>query len=87
MTRIARSMAAAPPDQSVSEWARTTAEGRMLTTMRTLTPEQQEAWLRCLRHMADGMPAREAALCMYRECGLGEAKAMALAKRALGGGA
>ncbi len=85
MTRVARSMAAAPPGQSVGDWARTTAEGRMLTTMRTLTEPQQEAWLRCLRRIVKGVPVREAALEMYRECGIAEAEAEELVRRAVGG--
>lgn len=69
---IAESLAAAPPDQTVAEWARTSLEGRYLLIFRRLPPEGQEAWLRAGRRMADGMPVREAALLAYQEVGMDE---------------
>ncbi|MGI4799388.1 MAG: hypothetical protein ACRYG8_36200 [Janthinobacterium lividum] len=71
---IAASMAAAPPEQTVEEWARTTVEGRFLLIFRDLPPKGQEAWLRAGRRMVEGMPPREAALLCYRECGMSEAE-------------
>ena len=71
---IADSLAAAPPGQTVAEWARTSVEGRFLLIFRNLPPEGQEAWLRAGRRMVDGMPPREAALLCYRECGMSEAE-------------
>ena len=77
---IADSPAAAPPGQTVEEWARTSIEGQFLLIFRKLPPKGQEAWLRAGRRMADGMPVREAALLAYQEAGMSEtevAKAMA----------
>ncbi|MGI4797489.1 MAG: hypothetical protein ACRYG8_26270 [Janthinobacterium lividum] len=71
---IAASLATAPPDQSVAEWARTSFEGRALMILRKLPMEGQEVFLRAGRRMADGMPPREAALLAYRECGMSEAE-------------
>ncbi len=77
---IAASLLAAPPDQTVAEWARTSFEVRALLIFRKLTPKGQEAFLRAGRRMVDGMPPREAALLAYQESGMSEAevaKAMA----------
>lgn len=85
---IADSMAAAPPGQTVAEWARTSVEGRFLMIFRGLPPEGQEAWLRAGRRMADGMPVREAALLAYQEVGMSEAaiaEAMAALPAPVGG--
>ncbi|MGI4944416.1 MAG: hypothetical protein ACRYHQ_28305 [Janthinobacterium lividum] len=73
-TAVSRSMAAAPPGQTVEEWARTSTEGRILLLMRRLTPEQQEVFLRAGRRMVAGMPPREAALLAFRESGMDEAE-------------
>lgn len=77
---IAASMAAAPPDMSVVEWARTSIEGRLLMLMRDLTPAGQEAFLQAGRRLVDGVPPREVALLAFQEAGMSEAevaKAMA----------
>ena len=71
---IADSLAAAPPDQTVAEWARTSFEGRALTIFRKLPPTGQEAFLRAGRRMVDGMPPREAALLAFQEAGMNEAE-------------
>ncbi|MGI4943743.1 MAG: hypothetical protein ACRYHQ_24785 [Janthinobacterium lividum] len=71
---INRSMAAAPPGQTVEAWARTSPEGRLLLLMRRLTPEQQEVFLRAGRRMVAGMPPREAALLAFQEAGMSEAE-------------
>ena len=71
---IADSMAAAPPGQTVEEWARTSLEGRFLMIFRDLPPEGQDAFLRAGRRMVDGMPPREAALLAFQECGFSEAE-------------
>ena len=74
---INRSMAAAPPGQTVEAWARTSQEGRLLLLMRCLTPEQQQVFLRAGRRMAAGMPPQEAALLAFQEAGMNEAEVAA----------
>lgn len=56
---VARSLAAAPPGQTVEEWARTTVEGRMIVIARTMTPAQWQAWMRAGARMVRGMPAED----------------------------
>ncbi|MGI4797888.1 MAG: hypothetical protein ACRYG8_28340 [Janthinobacterium lividum] len=71
---IAASMAAAPPDMSVAEWARTSLEGRVLLLMRGLTPAGQEAFLQAGRRLVDGVPPREVAQLAFQEAGMSEAE-------------
>lgn len=85
MDAISRSMAAAPPGQTVDEWARTTPEGRMVMVMRKLTVPQREAWLQCLRNIVEGMPIETAALRLYGECGVDAVEAAERVRQVLGG--
>ncbi len=71
---IAASMAAAPPGQTVEEWARTSVEGRVLMLMRNLTPAGQEAFLQAGLRLVEGMPPREVALLAFQEAGMSEAE-------------
>lgn len=81
---ISRSMRDAPPRQTMDEWARTTNEVRLLILMRELTAPQQEAWLRGMRRIVDGMPIPQATLLLYRECGDTEAEAAERLRQVLG---
>ena len=67
---VARSLAAAPPGQTVEEWARTTVEGRMIVLAQTLAPAPREAWMRAGARMVRGMPAEEARRLARKECGM-----------------
>ncbi|MGI4795067.1 MAG: hypothetical protein ACRYG8_13530, partial [Janthinobacterium lividum] len=71
---IADSLAAAPPEQTVAEWARTSFEGRALMIFRDLPPKGQEAFLQAGRRLADGVPPCEAARLAFQEAGMSEAE-------------